>query len=378
MSIRIGVAGVAGMGLFHLLAFPKHDDVELTAICDVWPKALESASGAAPDAKTFTNLEEMCRSGLIDAVVIATPNASHAANVRAALEGGLHVYCEKPLGVTVGECRELASLAKDVGRCVQVGFQHRFQHGYASAKRIVSSGEIGAVRRADMRGTDWFRPNAYFAKRKWRATWEQAGGGVLMMQAIHQLDSFLWIAGMPSRISAHAWRARPGVEVEDDVYAVLSFDGGAHGMLSASTLDPAGVNRLEITCDAGALRAEGERLRRPRWDDPTSTMLAERTELFEAVQVGWDDVEPSGDAMTFDECVTACHRDFIDAINGERSPLVDADEATKSVEVANAVYLSALTGEPVDLPLDPLAYDDAFRRMCAGDLALTAIGGAAD
>lgn len=370
MTIRLGVAGVAGMGMFHLLTFPKQDDVELTAICDVWPKALESAAGAAPDAKPFTDFDEMCRSGVIDAVVIATPNTFHAAAVRSALEAGLHVYCEKPLAVTVGGCRELGSIAERTGRFLQVGFQHRFQHGYASAKRIVSSGEIGLLRRADMRGTDWFRPNAYFAKRAWRATWEQAGGGVLMMQAIHQLDSYLWIAGMPERVRASAWRARPGVEVEDDVYAVLSFPGHVHGMLSASTLDPAGINRLELTCDSGSLHATGSKLRRARWDEPTSTMLAERTELFEAVALSWDDVEPAGDAMTFDECVAACHRDFVEAIDGGRSPLIDAAEAAKAVEVANAVYLSALTGEEVELPLASEVYDDAFRRMCAGELVL--------
>ena len=369
--MRIGVAGVAGMGLMHLVTFPKQKDVEITAICDVWPKALESASGLAPEAKTFTDFDEMCTSGTIDAVAIATPNAFHVRAVRTALEAGLHVYCEKPLGVTVGECRELADLAEQTGRAVQVGFQHRFQHGYATAKRLVATGEIGAVRRADMRGTDWFRPNAYFSKRPWRATWAQAGGGVLMMQAIHQLDSFLWICGTPTRITAQAWRARPGVEIEDDVYAVLDFEGGAHGMLCASTLDPAGINRLEITCDAGALRAEGERVRRARWDEPTSTMLTERTNLFEAPAVTWEDVEPTGEhATTFDECVEACHRNFVEAARAGRSPSIDAREATRSVEVANAVYLSALTGEPIDLPLDTPAYDDAFRAMCEGTLSL--------
>ena len=82
---------------------------------------------------------------------------------------------------------------------MQVGFQHRFQHGYASAKRIVERGDLGPLLRAEMRGTDWFRPNVYFKVRPWRARWDKAGGGVLMLQAIHQLDAFLWIAGMPSQ-----------------------------------------------------------------------------------------------------------------------------------------------------------------------------------
>jgi predicted dehydrogenase len=224
-----------------------------------------------------------------------------------------------------------------------------------------------------MRATAWFRPNVYFAKRPWRATWEQAGGGVLMMQAIHQLDSFLWIAGTPSRVTARAWRGRPDVEVEDDVYAVLEYQDGAHGMLSASTLDPPGINRLEITGDKGALHAEGEWVRRARWDGSTSGVLTESTNPFDRIDVAWEDVEPSGDAMTYDECVNACERDFLDAIENNRPPSIGPDEATMSVEVCNAVYLSALLGEPVDLPLEAAAYDDAFRKMCDGTLALPTI-----
>ena len=374
MTIRVGVAGVAGMGMFHVIAFQEHEGSELTAICDVWEKALDGASGLAKDAKKFTDFDEMCASDVIDAVVIATPNALHLDAIRTALANGLHVYCEKPLGVTVGECHAVASLAADAGLVVQTGFQHRFQHGFASAKRIVDSGGIGAVRRAELHSTDWFRPNAYFAKRPWRSTWEKAGGGVLLMQAIHTLDAFLWIAGTPSRVTARAWSGRPGVEVEDDVYAVLEYASGARGMLSASTLDPGGSNHIEITGDGGALRAEGDKVSRASWDEPTSTMLVERTNLFEPVPVTWSDVEPSGDAMDYDGCVRACERDFLDAINEKRQPSVGPEEATRSVEVANAVYLSALTGEPVDLPLDAAVYDDAFARMTSGDLQLPTLG----
>ncbi len=364
------------MGLMHVFTVPKIEGYELTAICDVVPESLDRAGGGAPDTKRFTDFNELCGSGAIDAVVIATPNDMHSDNVIRALDAGLHVYCEKPLGVTVGECRAIAERARSAGRRVQIGFQHRFQHGYATAKRIVEGGDIGPLRRADLRATDWFRPNNYFALRPWRARWQQAGGGVLMLQAIHQLDSFLWIAGMPTRVTAKAWRGRPDVEVEDDVSAILEFANGARGILTASTLDPGGTNRIELTGDKGSIRAEGERLRTGRWDEATSTMLRERMNPFEAVTVAWENVDPTGDALTFDECVASCHRDLVDAIESGREPLNNADEATKSVEVANAIYLSALVGEPIDLPLDAGRYEAAFKQLCAGELSLPAVGSA--
>jgi predicted dehydrogenase len=359
------------MGAFHLATIPKIDGYQLTAICDVMPEAVERASpGLDVSIEAFGDLGEMCRSGSVDAVVMAIPNWLHLDAIREALGAGVHVYCEKPLGVTVGECREIADLTRASGLRVQVGFQHRFQHGFAAAKRIVDDGGIGALRRAEMRATDWFRPNSYFTQRPWRSRWDRAGGGVLMIQAIHPLDAFLWIAGMPSRVRAQAWRGREDVEVEDDVSAILEFPGGATGILTASTLVPGGTNRIDLHGDRGAIRAEMARARHGTWNEPTSTMLIERTNPFEPVVVSWTDVEPAGDAMTFDECVAGCHNDFIDAIANGREPLNNAAEATKSVEVANAVYLSALTGEAVDLPLDPHAYDVAFKRMCAGELAL--------
>ena len=371
MKVRLGVAGVAGMGSTHIRLAPALQGAELVAICDVVPKLLQRAQEWAPEAKPFGDLGEMCASGEIDAVFIATPNWLHIDQVPLALEAGVHVYSEKPLGITVGECRHIAEVARSTGRRVQVGFQHRFQHGYASAKRVIDEGGIGPLRRAELRGTDWFRPNVYFAIRDWRRQWAKAGGGVLIMQAIHQLDAFLWMTGVPSRVTAKAWHARPGIEVEDDVSAVLEFPDGARGILTASTLVPAGTNRIELHGDAGTIRAEGTRARLGTWEQPTSVTMTESTNPFELVPVSWQDLENTdGLPMTFDECVSACHRDFIDAITRDREPLNNAEQATMSVEVANAVYLSAITGESVDLPLDASAYDDAFKRMCAGELAL--------
>jgi predicted dehydrogenase len=152
---------------------------------------------------------------------------------------------------------------------------------------------------------------------------------------------------------------------------LLEFPDGATGTLTASTLIPAGTNRIELHGERGTIRAEGERARIGTWEQSTSVMRVERTNPFEGVAVSWQDVEPTGEhAMSFNDCVLACHRDFIDAIRSGREPLNNADQASMSVEVCNAVYLSAVTGEAVDLPIDPAQYDAAFGQMCAGELGL--------
>jgi predicted dehydrogenase len=370
MTVRVGVLGVAGMGLLHVLLLPKAEGAEVAAICDVVPDALEKAGGGAPDAKLFSDPAEMFASGTIDAVVIASPNALHAAHVTAALEAGLHVYCEKPLGITVGECRAIAELAADRNLKVQVGFQHRFQHHYATAHKIITSGEIGDIFRASMFANDWFRPTAYFGERAWRASWAAAGGGVLMLQAIHQLDAFLWMCGMPSRVTARAWSTRPEIEIEDDLSAMLEFGNGARGVLTASTIDPAGTNRLEITGDRGTVVAHGDRLKIGRAETSITELMAGARDPFARVPIEWSEIEPDGLPTSFNRCVGATHADFIDAIVTDRDPLIDATQATMAVEVTNAVYLSAALGEPVQLPLDAGRYDDAFAKLVAGTYRL--------
>lgn len=381
--MRVAVVGVAGVGFYHVLIVPRVAEYELVAICDVDAEALERVAAAAEkelDGRTiqrFSDPADLYSSGAVDAVIIATPNSMHAAHVRQGLDAGLHVYCEKPLGITVGECRELAAHARASGRRIQVGFQHRFQHAYREAHRIVASGELGPLYRADLYATHWFRPHSYFAKAPWRGRWAQAGGGVMMMQAIHQLDAYGWICGTPSRVTAQAWRTRPDSEVEDEATALLEFPSGARGVVSASTVSPTGQSRMEIHGDHGSLFVHGDRLRRGTLPDAASSILATETNPFAVVPVEKSEIEiEEGAPASFDAYIAECHRDFARAIAEGRDPLNHPDEATRAVELANAMYLSAVTDAPVDLPLDAAAYDELFGRLRSGEASLRTLEGA--
>lgn len=372
MSVRVGVLGVAGMGMYHVLVTERMPDYDLVAICDVDGKALERAGRANPEAQLVTEPDAVFGLDGLDAVVVATPNAMHTDHVRGALQAGLHVYCEKPLAITVGQCRQLAALAEAEGRKVQVGYQHRFQHHYATAHRTVSSGELGPLYRADLEATHWFRPDSYFDQRPWRGRWETAGGGVLMLQAIHQLDAFAWIAGMPDRVTAQARAVRDNSRVEDEASAMLTFASGARGRIEASTICPTGSSRMSFHGEHGALVCAGDGLKRHATQEPVTTIRATQDDPFQAPAVERSEVEPDGAPTDFDGCVEACHRDFVEAIVKGTRPRNDAVEATKSVELAGAVYMSAVLGAPVSLPLDAEAYDEVFARLCSGSASFEA------
>lgn len=369
MALRLAVVGLAGMGGTHVRLTARLDEYELVAVCDVVREPLERAA-AATGAKPFTSVDGLLASGVAEAVVIATPPSLHLEHVRAALEAGVHVYCEKPVVATIEQADELARIARASGLCVQVGFQHRFQHSFATARTLIHDGAIGDVYRANLTSTSWFRPQAYFDARPWRGRWSDAGGGVLMNQAIHHVDAFLWLVGMPSLVTAKAHRVRHRVDVEDDAIALLEFPNGGRGVVTASTIDPLGMDRLEVHGELGSLVSQGQRLRHARLTEPAQSIADTCPDAFPQIAAAWEEVPPEGKPTTFVDFVVACHRDFVDAIAQGRDPRNHPEEASKAVELANAVYLSAVSGESVPLPLDRAAYRDVFERLCDGRATL--------
>jgi predicted dehydrogenase len=367
-ELRIGIVGLAGIGQGHLYACGLAGS-KLTAVCDVDAEVLKKAVAAHP-VEAFGSAEELFASGACDAVVVATPPFLHAEHVRGALDSGLHVYCEKPLAPTARSCIELADAAAAARRVLAVGFQHRFQKSHVLARSLIASGSLGAIHRVSLTGTNWFRPQHYFDSSPWRARWRTAGGGTLISQAVHQIDALVSFTGLPARVYARAYRALHPVEVEDDAMALLEYASGARGTLVASTVDPAGVDRIEVHGDRGSLVMDGFRLRRATFPDAVSAISAQSTDAFGPVDVTWEEIQAPGDQSEWFNLVVDSHRDFAAAIAGATSPTNHAREATKSVELINAIYLSSVTGRPVDLPLNLDAYDEVYADLCAGRASL--------
>jgi predicted dehydrogenase len=361
--VRIGVIGVKGIGQAHLWALHGVDGSDLVAVCDVDAAAAEK-NGADHNAAVFTDTEALFASGDVDAVVIATPPGTHAPLVRSALAAGMHVYCEKPFTPTADEGYELARYAKAVERTLQVGFQFRFHLGYAAMKNAVAS--IAPVRRVNVTATNWFRADKYFTASPWRGTWRVAGGGVLMAQAVHQVDALINAVGMPASVTGRVRAALHDVEVEDDAFVEMEWANGARGVLVASLNEQAGVERFEIVGERGTVvLTDGYDVRVSRHDPVTDFVRTCDVEIFEEPPV-WEIVDvPRAKSEWFDMMIAA-HRDFAAAVAEQRPPSVDGVEGTKSVEFANAVYVSSLTGAPVELPLPAGSYGPVYEELAAG------------
>jgi predicted dehydrogenase len=367
-DVRVAVVGVAGIGQAHLFAVKAVDGMELAGVFDV---DAARAAEAATDHKTsaFATYAALCRDRTVDAVVIATPPATHAPLVREAVQAGKHVYCEKPFTPTAGEGYELAELAQSCGVTVQVGLQFRYHHAYAAARKLITSGAIGEVFRANIVATNWFRAQRYYDASPWRAAWKTSGGGVLLTQAIHQLDALLTFAGMPSRVHAHWFRTNHTAEVEDEVIASLEWPNGARGMLTASQNDPAGYELIEVHGDTGAVRVRGYDVERTSYES-AERLTRDSPDEYPDVEVEWKPVPIERKPSEWFDMMIECHRDFVGAIASGRPPSVPPAEGTRIVEFVNALYASAARNTAVCLPLEAADFDRCFNRLCEGSLAV--------
>jgi len=359
--VRIGVIGLGRMGKAHArqLAGGLVPRACLTAVCNRSAEAMLEF----PDVAHFTDSAALIRSGETDAVLIATPHFSHTPIAIDALGQGLHVLLEKPVGVHKNECLKL--IAAHAGRRQQVFaamFNQRTDPFYQEIRRLVRGGAMGEVRRVNWIITDWFRTDAYYASSAWRATWRGEGGGVLLNQCPHNLDLLQWIFGMPVAVRAFCRFGRyHDIEVEDDVTAYLEFPNGASGVFITTTGEAPGTNRLEITTEGGKLVYENDRLVRTRNEIEASRFSRNSADGFGAPGTTEEIIPISGHGTQH----LGIMENFISAILDAGALLAPAGEGIHSVELANAMLHSTLTGQTVTLPLNGDAYGHQLDQLIA-------------
>jgi predicted dehydrogenase len=214
---------------------------------------------------------------------------------------------------------------------------------------MVDAGRLGRIVYAAGH-VPWFRTQAYYGQGGWRGTWKFDGGGALMNQGIHTVDLLQWMVGAKVRRVAAmtALLGHTGLEVEDVAAAVLQFEGGAIGMLFASTaLWPGLPARIELGGTGGTIVADAAGLKVLQFAKPEP---ADERVLQEFGRIAADTGVADPKAIS-PECHRRVFADFLAALDAGGEPELSAAEARKAVEIVLAVYRSAKTGQAVDLPL---------------------------
>ncbi len=351
-AVRIGIVGVGNMGTIHArtLAAGKIERAVLAAVCDYRPDRLAGFG----DVPSFHDCDELLRSGVVDAVLIATPHFAHTTLGQAALRAGLHVLVEKPVSVHKRDCERLLAAHVNPHQVFAAMFNQRTDPFYRQFRNLIRTDALGKIRRVQWTVTNWFRTEAYYASGGWRATWAGEGGGVLLNQCPHNLDLYQWLFGMPQRIRGHCRLGRyHAIEVEDDVTAYFEHADGATATFIASTGEAPGTNRLEICAERGRLVYENDRLTFIRNEVPMSEFSRSTKELFASPATTTEEFSPTGHGGQHAEIL----KNFVDAILDGAPLIAPAAEGIHSVELANAILFSSQLGQTLTLPLDSSAYE---------------------
>lgn len=248
-KLRIGIIGSGGIAQgCHMPGYAAIPDLcEIVATCDVNPEVAKKAAEKFDVPATYTDYNEMFAKENLDAVSVATPNKFHLDPTVAALKAGIHVLCEKPLGMNADECRIMCAAARDSGKILQVGLQSRFNGPSRWLKTYIDAGNMGDV----------YFARAQALRRRGVPGWgvfinkELQGGGPLIDIGVHILDLTLFLMGYPKPVSASGktWDTlgkdpslyngmgdydRSKFTVEDFAVGLIKFENGAVISLESS------------------------------------------------------------------------------------------------------------------------------------------------
>lgn len=334
-SGRLGVA-VIGAGLGSAPHFAALEAlagrVEVRWLVGRGLERIRQAATRFPGSKITVALDQALDDPEVRAFIVLAPPASHLELVTRIAERGRHILLEKPIEVDTERSSSVVRTARQEGVKLAVMLQHRLRPASRALAALVREGRLGRIVSASV-VVPWWRSQAYYDE-PGRGTLARDGGGVLLTQAIHQIDLFIDVVGLPSKVAAFAaTSAAHRMQCEDVAAAALQWPEGAVGYLYATTAAiPGFPERIAVSgTEATAILSRGQ-LRTVHGDG--------RVEIFGEAEaaVGGAGARPR---VIPHEGHLAVLTDFIDAIAEDRAPLVDGMSVIKAHRLIDAILAAA-------------------------------------
>ncbi|MBQ1093258.1 Gfo/Idh/MocA family oxidoreductase [Streptomyces sp. B93] len=328
--MRIGVIGTGRIGTFHARTLSRHRDVGSLILTDADPlRAQELANQLGETAAP--GVDEIFKWG-VDAVVITTATSAHAELIGRAARSGLPVFCEKPIALDLTGTLNAIAEVETAGTVLHMGFQRRFDTGYAGARDAVRAGRLGRLHTIRAVTSDQAPPEAAYLP---------LSGGLYRDTLIHDFDVLRWLTGHEVvDVYATGSDAGPAVFREagdiDTAAAVLTLDDGTLATATATRLNGAGYDvRMEL---AGEL-------------DQIVVGLDDRTPIASTEPTGPPAASKpwTGFLERFGPAYEAELHAFVEVVRGERANPCDGREALQALRVAEACDLSRREHRPVRL-----------------------------
>lgn len=380
--LRIGVIGFGTQGKLYsgILSgtaqgnwpvLPKPEGCVLTAVSSGKAES-RAAIEVIPNVQYFGDWRELLASDACDGVVITVSHFAHHEIAVAALEAGKHVLCEKPMTIRASAAEAIAAAAAKHPTCkFAVMFNQRSNPLLRKIKDMADSGELGTLRNSYYMTNNWWRPDNYYGG-GWRGTWKGEGGGILVNQAPHPQDLWIWLCGMPEAVFASCLDgAHRSINVENDVMVLARYANGGRGIFTACSHDLMGTDRLELAFDKGKIILEGGRkatvLRYAKTEQDFGEQYDFRSfggVLAKTPEAIYTKEELTDDSVFADDYVRM-FENFARCVESDEAPIASLTDGLNQVRLANAIRLSGWTGREITLPCDTAEYDAWLDRKIA-------------
>lgn len=340
---RIGIIGAGNIAREHLRAYAQAENAEVTAICDVQADVAADAARQFSTPHTFGSIDALVESPEVDAVVLAVPNYVHQEACEKAAKNGKHVFCEKPMTMTVEQGEHMVDTCQRHGVQLLMGFVNRFLPEFELLKEFALAGEFGDIYFAN---TSVMRQRG--APVGWFSNKAKSGGGALIDIGVHMIDVAWYIMGRPKPVRAKAlqyakianrhlkgaplysaFEKDDTVDVEDASHGLITFENGAGLMYQACwTQNGKEVDMsLALSGDAGGAQI-----------DPV---------LIYKEECGYlSTIQPP---VLFGDCFVKQAEHFARVAQGIEAPRSPGEDGVNVQRMLCGLYRSAETGREVEL-----------------------------
>lgn len=234
-ELNLGFIGVGWIGRSRMEVLLQNNQIQAKAISEPNKENAEKAQELAGQTKLYEDPEKLIENPDIDGVVIATPSALHAQQSIRALQAGKAVFCQKPLGRTADEVREIVGEARKADKLLAVDFSYRYTRAFQAVHQIIKNGEIGSVFAVDL-----VFHNAYGPDKDWFFDFKKSGGGCVMDLGIHLVDLALWSLDFPEVHSVTSSLYSKGEILEPKVSQVEDY--------ASVSMSTAGGTQINLQC----------------------------------------------------------------------------------------------------------------------------------
>ncbi|MBQ7120538.1 MAG: Gfo/Idh/MocA family oxidoreductase [Oscillospiraceae bacterium] len=248
--INIGLIGCGKISAGQIAAIDTIENAKIVAACDLSEENLKAVTEKT-GARAYTDYKELLTKEKIDLVIISLPHFLHGEATCFAAEKGIDVFLEKPMGISVADCKNMIEVCRENNVMLWVGHAHCFNPAYMRAKELIDSGKLGSpISFSETRNMDYFAAS----RPRWFLKKELSGGGIMINLGAHCLDKMKFFSGSEIADIHGQVHIREGYDVEDSVQAFVRMKNGFVGTITLVGNTAAYSNPTTVYLTKGEIR----------------------------------------------------------------------------------------------------------------------------